>query len=255
MRHRSKFFKVKTDVEMLGSTVEFNLVDTGWPEIWLIFFFLITSNWGKNSNGTQKELWGLKKAHIVKSMKNVGWFLLLMDYIKKHDQLCTIYSSDHSESQINLNILLKLEDFLLKPDTLLCWNEYSSAELIDTVENLRELWGTWVGLQTTSREVRSLQLSITHPCILLHTAAQHPITIDTHRRGKVTMILILGLLCLSSTLRSQFHRNIFSGAFELLSNSHTQTQLTVVEWLQLGRLRSALLSAPRHSRCLVVPMV
>lgn len=63
------------------------------------------------------------------------------------------------------------------------------------------------------------------------------------------MILILGLLCLSSTLRSQFHRNIFSGAFELLSNSHTQTQLTVVEWLQLGRLRSALLSAPRHSRC------
>ena len=142
--------------------------------------------------------------------------------------------------KINLNILLKLEDFILKPDTLCVEMNTAPAELIDTVENLRELWGTWAGLRLLSREVRGLQLSITHPCIHFTQQPNIPSQTDTHRTGKVTMILILGLLCLSSTLRSQFHRNIFSGTFELLSNSHTQTQLTVVEWLQLGRLRSAL---------------
>ena len=45
---------------------------------------------------------------------------------------------------------------------------------------------------------------------------------------------------------TEFPGNIFSGTFELLLNSHMQTWLNVVEWLQVGRSRSALQSPPRQ---------
>ena len=169
----------------------------------------------------------------------------------------------HSERLINLNIPLKLEDFLLKPDTLCVEMNTAPAGLSDTVENVRELWGTWAGLRLLSWEVRGPQLSITHPCIHSTQQPDIPSQTDTHRTGKVTLVMMAtspsgGINTSSDPWTSvskvhsgitEFHGNIFSRTFELLSNSHMQTQLTVVEWLLLGRLRSALLSIPRHRRC------
>lgn len=64
------------------------------------------------------------------------------------------------------------------------------AGLSNTVENLRELWGTWAGPRLLSQEVRGPQLSIAFPCIHSTQQPNIPSQTNTHRTGKVTMVLM-----------------------------------------------------------------
>ena len=54
----------------------------------------------------------------------------------------------------------------------------------------RELWGTWAGPRLLSREVRGPRPSIAHPCIHSTQQPNIPSQTDTHRTGKVTMVLM-----------------------------------------------------------------
>ena len=152
----------------------------------------------------------------MKSMKNVGWFLLLMDYIKKHDKLCAIYSHDHilkvrsiSTSLRNLKIFFwNWTHFALKYSS--CRIEWHSGKPQRTLGHLGRTQTTLTGGQRSPAEHRTSM----HP---FHTAAQHPIT-DRHTQDREShngsngnepiwwdqhLLLIPGLLCLRSTPRSQ----------------------------------------------------
>lgn len=95
--------------------------------------------------------------------------------------------------------------FSSETDTLCVEMNTAPAELIDTVENLRELWGTLGRTQTTltggqkSPAEHHIHASVPHSSPTSHHR-------PTHRTGKVTMILILSLSKLHSEITvSQEH--------------------------------------------------
>lgn len=131
--------------------------------------------------------------------------------------LTTFWKSDQSQHPF-----LNSGRFSFWNQTLWCWNEYSSCR-ID--------WHSGKPLRTL-RHLGRTQTTLTEAVVSswashIHASAPQqpniPSQTDTHTGQGKSQWFWSWLLCLSSTLRSQFHRNIFSGALSPFKLPHVNS--------------------------------